>query len=125
MFDILLRLVHTRLSRKLVGWIFTHMSFAIPVDLLRETETLLAFYHPKPTYPFHIVLVPKQAIPSLMEFDPSKSTFLSDLFTSVQSLVAEFKLPAYLRYFHLASDIFINIFPCILYLFLQNINPRT
>ena len=71
------------------------MSFAIPAKRLRETETLLAFYHPKPSYPFHVVLAPKQAIPSLMELDPTEVTFFSDLFTTVQSLVTEFQLPAY------------------------------
>ena len=71
------------------------MSFAIPAKRLRETETLLAFYHPKPSYPFHVVLVPKQAILNLMELNPTESTFLSDLFATAQSLVSEFQLPAY------------------------------
>jgi len=78
----------------LTGWIFTHMPFAIPAKRLRETETLLAFYHPKPAYPFHVVLVPKETVPSLMELDPA-SGFISDLYTAVQSLVTEFQLPAY------------------------------
>jgi len=90
----LLRLVRTWLSRKLVGWIFSHVSFAIPARRLRETDTLLAFYHPKPAYPFHVLLVPKQAVSNLMELDPA-STFLADLFATVQSLVTEFELPAY------------------------------
>lgn len=84
-----------RLFSHLISWIFTHMPFAIPAKRLRETETLLAFLHPKPAYPFHMVLVPKQVIPNLMELNPKDSTFLSDLLTTVQSLVAEFQLPAY------------------------------
>ena len=93
------------------------MSFAIPAKRLRETDTLLAFYHPKPSYPFHVVLVPKEAIPNLMELDPIESAFLSDLFTTVQSIVTEFHLPAYRLivnggeyqdfphlHFHLVSD---------------------
>jgi histidine triad (HIT) family protein len=94
MFESFLRLARTRAGRKLVGWIFAYMSFAIPTKLLRETETLLAFHHPKPTYPFHLVLVPKESVPSLLELDPA-SAFLPDLFAAVQSLVAEFQLPAY------------------------------
>jgi len=78
----------------LVGLVFAHMSFAIPVKSLRETETLLAFYHPKPAHPFHLVLVPKQTVPSLMDLDPA-SAFLPDLFATVQSLVSEFQLSAY------------------------------
>lgn len=111
-----LRLARTRPGRKLAGWIFAHMSFAIPVEHLRETETLLAFHHPKPAYALHIVLVPKLAVASLMELDPS-SAFLSDLVTTVQSFVSELQLPAYRLvvnggeyqdfphlHFHLVSD---------------------
>jgi histidine triad (HIT) family protein len=95
MSNMVLRLASTMPGRKLVGWIFAHMSFAIPLERLRETETLLAFRHPKPSYPFHVVLVPRQAIPSLMELDPAQSEFLTELFSTVQSLVTEFQLPAY------------------------------
>jgi histidine triad (HIT) family protein len=79
----------------LIGWTFTHMSFAIPVQRLRETNTLIAFQHPQPSYPFHVLLVPKKAVVSLKEFDPTDSAFLKDLYSTVQSLVDEFQLPAY------------------------------
>ena len=79
----------------LIGWVFTHMSFAIPVARLRETETLMAFYHPKPAYPFHVLLVPKKALLSMKELDSNDSAFLLDLYSTVQSLVDEFHLPAY------------------------------
>ncbi len=81
--------------KRFIGWIFEHMNFAIPVKRLRETETLLAFEHPKPSYPFHVLLVPKKAVASLMEVDAKDSAFLSDLYATVQSLVEEFHLPAY------------------------------
>ena len=71
------------------------MSFAIPVKRLHETETLMAFYHPKPSYPFHVLLLPKKAVPSLKEFDPADTAFLTDLYSTVQILVKEFQLPAY------------------------------
>ena len=79
----------------LIGWIFEHMSFAIPVKRLRETATLMAFYHPKPAYPFHVLLLPKKAVPSLKALDLADTAFLADLYATVQSLVAEFQLPAY------------------------------
>ena len=79
----------------LIGWMFARMSFAIPVKRLRETETLMAFHHPKPSYPFHVLVVPKRAIVSLKELGPTDTTFLSDLYSTVQHLVDEFQLPAY------------------------------
>ena len=81
--------------RRFIGWMFEHMSFAIPAKRLRETETLMAFHHPRPSYPFHILLVPKKAVASLKELDAKDSAFLADLYSTVQSLVEEFHLPAY------------------------------
>jgi len=71
------------------------MSFVIPVQRLRETETLVAFQHPKPAYKFHILIVPKKALMTLMELDLNDSTFLTDLYAAVQSLVNEYHLTAY------------------------------
>ena len=55
----------------------------------------MAFYHPKLSYPFHVLLVPKKSVVSLKEFDSTDSAFLTDLFSTVQSLVDEFHLAAY------------------------------
>ncbi len=69
------------------------MSFAIPVHRLCETDTLLAFHHPQPSYPFHVILMPKKAIPTLAKLDPpADAAFLADLFVAEQSLVEEFDL---------------------------------
>ena len=101
-----------------IGWMFAHMSFAIPVKRLRETNTLMAFHHPRPSYVFHVLLVPKKAVPSLIEFYPAEAAFLTDLYATVQSLVNEFQLPAWRLivnggeyqdfpqlHFHLISDV--------------------
>lgn len=55
----------------------------------------MAFHHPKPSYPFHVLLVPKRAVKTLMEFDSTDSAFLADLYSTVQSLVDEFHLASY------------------------------
>ena len=79
----------------LIGWIFEYMSFSIPVKRLRETDTLMAFHHPKPSYAFHVLLVPKKSVRSLQELDPKDSAFLTELYSAVQSLVEEFQLSAW------------------------------
>ena len=94
------------------------MSFVIPVKRLRETDTLMAFYHPKPSYRFHVLLVPKKSVPSLQDFDSKDSVFLNDLCSTVQNLVEEYHLAAYRLivnggdyqdfpqlHFHLISDV--------------------
>ncbi|MFZ5878127.1 MAG: HIT domain-containing protein [Chloroflexota bacterium] len=81
--------------RTCIGWVFERMSFAIPVRRLHETDTLLAFHHPNPSHPFHVLLVPKKAVTRLADLDPADTAFLSDLYAVVQSLVHEYQLPAY------------------------------
>ncbi len=78
--------------RALVGWGFIHMNFILPVQRLRETETLLAFHHPRPAYPVHILIVPKRAYASLLEVPPDDVAFLADLMETVQALVRELGL---------------------------------
>jgi histidine triad (HIT) family protein len=93
------------------------MSFVIPVERLRETENLIAFHHPKPSYKFHVLIVPKRQVDSLANLDPNDTNFLTDLYSTVQSLVDEFQLKAYRLivnggdyqdfphlHFHLVSD---------------------
>jgi histidine triad (HIT) family protein len=83
-----------RLAGFLVGWVIAHLSFAIPARNLHETGALLAFWHPKPSHPFHVVLLPKKDIRSFTDLAPD-DPFLVDLVTTVQSLVAEYHLTAY------------------------------
>jgi histidine triad (HIT) family protein len=78
----------------LLAWVFAHMSFLIPARRLRETDTLLAFRHPRPAYPFHVVLLPKKSIRTFVDLDPA-DPFLADLVAAAQSLVEEFHLSAY------------------------------
>lgn len=91
----LLSFARSRYGRAWVGWIFAHMSFVVPVDRLRETRSLLAFWHPRPDYPFHVLLVPKRAISTLMALSPEDGDFTRDLFSTVQSLVQEHELDAH------------------------------
>ncbi len=115
--NLLYRMANTPPGRSLIGWIFAHMSFVLPAERLRETDNLLAFRHPKPAHPFHVILVPKKELRSFADLAPS-DPFLADLVTTVQSLVSEFQLTAYRLivnggeyqefphlHFHLISDV--------------------
>jgi len=89
---LLLRLGRSAIGRLFIRWVFTYMSFAIPVKRLRETETLLAFHHPQPSHPVHILLVPKRPFSTLLDVPLDDVDFLRDLFETVQSLVRELDL---------------------------------
>ncbi len=111
------RLMRSGVGEALVGWMFAHMSTVIPVHRLRETGTLIAFRHPKPSYRFHVLLVPKKMVASLKDLNPADAGFLTDLYSTVQSLVEQFHLSGYRLivnggdyqefpqlHFHLVSD---------------------
>ena len=89
------RLFQIPIVIRLIGWIFTYMSFLIPVARLRETSNLIAFHHPSPSYKFHVLIVPKRDVASLAQLDPADTVFLTDLYSTVQSLVDEFHLQTY------------------------------
>ncbi len=78
--------------RPFVPRLFSMLNFAIPLKRLRETATLLAFYHPVPAYPVHILIVPQQPIPSLDAVGALDQAFLADVFATTQSLVRELQL---------------------------------
>jgi len=80
------------LAHTILPWSLTHMSFAIPLHKLRETSTLLAFRHPKPSYPVHILIVPKKAIANLAAQAAVDASLLAEVFQTAQSLVEELGL---------------------------------
>lgn len=88
----IMRLARSRWVGRLMGWVFEHMSFLLPVERLYESETLVAFRHPQPSYPVHILIVPKRAYTSLLDVPAEDSAFLADLMTTVQTLVRELNL---------------------------------
>ena len=85
-------LINTTLGKFIIRILFTKMSFLIPAKRLRETETLLAFHHPKPSYPVHILLMPKLDLPNFQAIDNNDPAFMIDLVKTTQSLVDEFGL---------------------------------
>ena len=83
---------NTTLGKFIIRILFTKASFMLPVKRLRETDTLIAFEHPKPDYPIHILLMPKLELPNFMALEASNPAFMADLVSTAQSLVDELGL---------------------------------
>ena len=90
---ILFRLARSSLARR-AGWVFAHMTFALPLQRLRETPTLVAFHHPRPSHPVHILIAPRKAIGSLADLTSADQPLLADVVQAVQSLAAGHRLEA-------------------------------
>ncbi len=70
------------------------MAPLLPVNKLYETEAVVAFYHPRPSYPLHILIVPKRAIRSLLDLSEADTPVLGDVVVVAQHLVRELHLEA-------------------------------
>ncbi|GAA1889743.1 HIT domain-containing protein [Asanoa iriomotensis] len=64
------------------------LSGRTPVKVVMETDTVLAFEHTKPSYPVHIVVVPKRHIPSLVDLGDCGEGLLMDVIGVVREVAA-------------------------------------
>ena len=89
---LLYQFAKTGIGGLILGWVFAYFSFAIPSERLAETDSLIAFHHPSPSYPLHILIVPKGKYKSILDLPPNDPTFLIDLLSVVKKLVQRFNL---------------------------------
>jgi len=59
------------------------------VEKVRETERVLAYFHTRPFYPVHIVVIPKLHIPSLVDFEPGDDALLLELMAVIREVAAQ------------------------------------
>jgi histidine triad (HIT) family protein len=59
------------------------------VEKVFETENTLAFYHTRPFWEIHIVVIPKHHISSLLALTETDSDLFLELFEAVKKVAAE------------------------------------
>lgn len=59
----------------------------IKVTVERETADVLAFHHTRPSYPLHIVIVPKAHVTTLTDLDDL--SVIQEIFQLAQSIIRE------------------------------------
>jgi histidine triad (HIT) family protein len=57
------------------------MSWIVPVDRLEETDLVVAFHHPRPSYPVHVLIVPKRSVRSFTALTPDDMPAVTDAIT--------------------------------------------
>jgi histidine triad (HIT) family protein len=57
------------IAHALVRVAFAHLAWAIPLRRVYETREVVAFHHPRPSWPTHVLVVPKRAVASLLALD--------------------------------------------------------
>ncbi|MFO1433336.1 MAG: HIT domain-containing protein [Candidatus Competibacteraceae bacterium] len=63
------------------------LSGAVAVDKVIETEHVLAFHHTKPSWPVHIVVIPKFHIESLLDLIHEHSDLLTEMMDVLAGVV--------------------------------------
>jgi histidine triad (HIT) family protein len=85
-------IAHSLPGRFIVGWVFAHLSFALPVRRIIETSEFIAFYHPRPSYKVHILIVPKRTIIGLQSLDEQHASLLLEVFHLAGGLIKKLDL---------------------------------
>ena len=65
------------------------LSGRTPIQKLVETEQVLAFYHTRPFWPVHIVVIPKKHISSLLTLEPEDEPIVLELLATIRQLAAQ------------------------------------
>lgn len=67
--QMMFKIARSKISSLFIGSAFQHFSGLIPVKKIFVDEDIFVFNHPVPYWQFHILAVPKRAIPSLLEMN--------------------------------------------------------
>ena len=59
------------------------------VEKIFETENVLAFYHTKPFYETHVVVIPKRHISSLLTLEKTDEEIFLELFAVIRQVAAQ------------------------------------
>ena len=90
--SILRTLMNFKLTQKLASWSLVHAPFLFPITPLRQTTHWMAFCHPNPTYPVHIVVVPKKQWTDWLAVDPGDAEMLREFVELTQAMIRDFEL---------------------------------
>lgn len=59
------------------------------VEVVRETAAVLAYHHTRPFWPVHIVVIPKQHVPSLTDLGDAPAGLLAELLDVVRHVAGD------------------------------------
>ena len=90
--SVLLKAARWPIAKPLVTFFFKHMDHILPVDRLHENAHWIAFHHPQPDYPFHVLILPKDGLASLTEAPADSPQLYADLFAIAKILIEENQL---------------------------------
>jgi len=86
----LFRLSKTPVGDLIVGLAFgTPLNKLLPVKRIKETDKVIAFWHPKPFWEKHILLVPKKRIKSITSLEEVDYLYIQELYKVNKEIVKD------------------------------------
>ncbi|MFJ2397297.1 HIT family protein [Streptomyces sp. NPDC087843] len=61
----------------------------VDIDVVTETDRVLAFHHTRPAHPVHIVVVPKEHVPSLVDLGDDNVDLLLEVMEVVREVAGK------------------------------------
>ena len=86
------KLAKTPLGDLIVGVAFgTPLVNLLPIKKIKINNKVIAFWHPKPFWQEHIVLVPRKPIKSLTSISEDDLKYIAEIYKVIQEIVIELK----------------------------------
>ena len=85
----LFSLAKTQLGDLIVGIAFGKFSKLLPVKRIKETTKVIAFWHPKPFWEKHILIIPKKQIKNITSLKYEDGEYLHEVFKVAGEIVEE------------------------------------
>lgn len=71
---------------------FGKLSKLLPVEKILENDKAVAFWHPKPSYSTHILIVPKKAIKNMGSIHGNDLDYVAECFSLINKIVIKLQL---------------------------------
>ena len=90
--SLLFKLSKSKIGDLIVGVAFGKLSKLLPIDKILENDKAFAFWHPKPSYNTHILIVPKKSIKNMGSIEDSDLEYLAECFSLINKIVIKLQL---------------------------------
>lgn len=87
------RVLRGRVGQSILGLAFTRFPFVLPVRWVYSNACVLAFFHPVPSYPVHVLIVPRHRIAGLHALCPDDREVLVEMLRAAHELRRSLDLP--------------------------------
>lgn len=87
----LFSLAKTPIGDLIVGLAFGKLNKLLLVKKIIETDKVIAFWHPKPSWEKHILIVPKKSIKKLTSLKEEDLQYIDEVFITVKELIEKLK----------------------------------